>query len=104
MNEEINYNITGDNKIKKIFKIPVGNKSRKEANDIIDKLKKEFDKKNLSYTTDTDIILDDGTVFTDWNKFSMDELADYLEKKYMFLSSGEALAIHKLVQFYREHK
>jgi len=94
-NEEINYNITGFNKIKKIFKIPVGNISKKESEAIIDKLKKEFDK--------SDIILDDGTVFVDWNKFSMDELANYLENKYMF-SSGEALAIHKLVQFYREHK
>jgi dihydrofolate reductase len=40
----------------------------------------------------------------DWNNFSLDELADYLEKKWMFNSSGEALAIFKLVDFYRKHK
>ena len=51
-----------------------------------------------------DIVLDSGVVFVDWNKFSMDELADYLEKKYMFLSSGEALAVMKMVDFYRENK
>ncbi|MCK9417123.1 dihydrofolate reductase [Candidatus Dojkabacteria bacterium] len=42
--------------------------------------------------------------FVDWNKFSLDELADYLEKKWMFSSSGEALAIFKMVDFYRKHK
>lgn len=42
--------------------------------------------------------------FVDWNNFSLDELADYLEKKWMFNSSGEALAIFKLVDFYRKHK
>lgn len=42
--------------------------------------------------------------FVDWNKFNMDELADYMEQKYLFSSSGEALAIHKLVNFYRKNK
>jgi hypothetical protein len=28
-----------------------------------------------------DIILDNGVVFADWNKFNMDELADYLENE-----------------------
>jgi hypothetical protein len=51
-----------------------------------------------------DIVLDNGVVFADWNKFSMDELADYLEKKWVFHSSGEALAIMKMVEFYRENK
>jgi dihydrofolate reductase len=40
----------------------------------------------------------------DWNNFSLDELADYLEDKCMFNSSGEALAIFKMVDFYRKHK
>lgn len=44
------------------------------------------------------------TGFVDWNNFSLDELADYLEKKLMFNSSGEALAIFKLVDFYRKNK
>jgi len=51
-----------------------------------------------------DIHLPDGTVFVDWNKFTMDEMADYLERKWMFQSSGEALAIHKMVKFYRDNK
>ena len=42
--------------------------------------------------------------FVDWNKFSMDDLANYLENKYLLQSSGEALAIHKLVNFYRKNK
>ena len=40
----------------------------------------------------------------DWNDYSMDELADYLEEKWRFSSSGEALAIYKMVEFYRENK
>jgi hypothetical protein len=51
-----------------------------------------------------DIVLDNGVVFADWNKFTMDELANYLEQKYMFLSSGEALAVMKMVDFYRKNK
>lgn len=42
--------------------------------------------------------------WTDWNQLSLDELADYLDKKWMFSSSGDALAIHKMVKFYRENK
>lgn len=42
--------------------------------------------------------------FIDWNQFDLDYLADYLEKKWMYMSSGEALAICKLIDFYREHK
>ena len=40
----------------------------------------------------------------DWNAFSLDWMADYLEQKYRFLSSGEALCIFKLIEFYRKHK
>ena len=42
--------------------------------------------------------------FVDWNQYSLDVLADYLERKHMFSSSGEALAIYKLVEFYRKNK
>lgn len=141
--EEINYNITGDNKIKKIFKIPVGKLSSKEAHEAVEKLMEELsqnkydddvyipvreEKINLGYgdywfptkddnwyqkdkakETDpqrdkNDIVLDSGVVFADWNKFSMDELADYLEKKHMFLSDSESFAINRLIDFYRENK
>ena len=42
--------------------------------------------------------------FVDWNQYSLDQLADYLRNKYMFQSSGEALAIYKLVEFYKKNK
>jgi len=42
--------------------------------------------------------------FVDWNEFSLDYLADYLDEKWWFQSSGEALAIHKMIAFYRENK
>lgn len=42
--------------------------------------------------------------FVDWNEFSLDYLADYLDEKWKFNSSGEALAIHKMITFYRENK
>lgn len=51
-----------------------------------------------------DIKVSEDCTFVDWNKFSMDELADYLERKWRFSSSGEALAILKMVDFYRENK
>ena len=42
--------------------------------------------------------------FIDWNQYPIDYLADYLEEKWMFQSSGEAYAINKLIEFYRENK
>lgn len=42
--------------------------------------------------------------FIDWHKYSMDELADYLEDKWKFSSSGDAFAIYKMVKFYRDNK
>jgi hypothetical protein len=40
----------------------------------------------------------------DWNTLSMDELVEYLENKYMFSSSGDAYAINKLIEFYKENQ
>jgi hypothetical protein len=40
----------------------------------------------------------------DCNELSLDQLADYLEKQWMFSSSIEGLAVHKLVEFYRQNK
>jgi hypothetical protein len=42
--------------------------------------------------------------FADWNQYSLDELADYLESRWTFQSSGEALAIGKMIKFYRTHE
>lgn len=44
------------------------------------------------------------TQLVDWNKKSLDELADYLEKKYMFSSTGDAKAISELINFYKKNK
>jgi len=44
-----------------------------------------------------------GAILVDWNEFPMNDLADYLESKWMFQSSGEAFAIMKMIDFYREH-
>lgn len=40
----------------------------------------------------------------DWNKVPLEEMANILEKKYKFSSSGEAKCINELIRFYREHK
>jgi hypothetical protein len=47
---------------------------------------------------------DDNPHLVDWNQYNLDELANYLSNKYMFSSSGEALAIHKLIEFYEKNK
>lgn len=41
--------------------------------------------------------------WTDWNTLEMDKLVKYLEDKYMYHSSGDAFAINKLIEFYREN-
>ena len=81
-----------------------------QNNDIVDIPIRE-EKINLGYgdawyqpDTERDIVLDNGVVFADWNKFNMDELADYLENKWAIHSSGEAFAIMRMVDFYRENK
>ena len=42
--------------------------------------------------------------FMDWNQLSLDQHVAYLEEKYRFSSKGEALSIHKLIEFYRQNK
>jgi len=42
--------------------------------------------------------------FIDWNTLSMDQLVSYLERKHYFGSSGESLAINKLIEFYKKYK
>jgi hypothetical protein len=68
------------------------------------KKKKDKAKETNPDRDKNDIKVSKDCTFVDWNKFSMDELADYLENKWLFMSSGEAFAICKMVKFYREHK
>ena len=42
--------------------------------------------------------------FIDMTQISLDVLADYLEKKYMWDSLGDGYAILKFVDFYKKHK
>ncbi len=40
----------------------------------------------------------------DWNTLSLDQLADHLEKEFMFSSTGTAKAVNELVKFYRNRE
>lgn len=40
----------------------------------------------------------------DWNTLSLDQMVEYLRKKYMFSSSGDAKCIYHLIDFYDKHK
>jgi hypothetical protein len=42
--------------------------------------------------------------FLDWNTLTLDQMAEYLEEKYKFSSTGEAKCIFKLIEFYKKHK
>ena len=40
----------------------------------------------------------------DWNTLSLHQMVEYLRKKYMFSSSGDAKCIYHLIEFYDMHK
>ena len=40
----------------------------------------------------------------DWNTLSLDQMVEYLRKKYMFSSSGDAKCIFHLIEWYDNHK
>lgn len=40
----------------------------------------------------------------DWNTLSLDEMVEYLRKKYAISSTGDAKCIYHLIEFYDEHK
>ena len=40
----------------------------------------------------------------DWNTLSLDQMVEYLRKKYMFSSSADAKCIYHLIEFYDKHK
>ena len=102
---------------KKRFKIPV-NGIKKDGQEKINLGYGDYwfpERDNWNYNKDkaketnperdkNDIKVSEECTFVDWNKFSMDELADYLDNKWKFHSSGEALAIGKMVDFYRKNK
>jgi hypothetical protein len=39
-----------------------------------------------------------------WNTLSLDQMVEYLRKKYMFSSTGDAKCIYHLIEFYDKHK
>lgn len=40
----------------------------------------------------------------DWDTLTLDQMAEYLRKKYMFSSSNDAKCIYHLIEFYNKHK
>lgn len=59
---------------------------------------------NTEETANSDLgnALPDGLM--DWNTPSLDQMVEYLRKKYMFSSSGDAKCIYHLIEFYDKHK
>lgn len=45
----------------------------------------------------------DSSMF-DWNTLRLDQMVEYLRKKYMFSSTGDAKCITHLIDFYDKHK
>ena len=43
------------------------------------------------------------TGFADWNKKSLDELVNHLEREFMVSSTGTAKAVFELISFYRKN-
>lgn len=39
-----------------------------------------------------------------WNSLSLDDMVEYLRNKYKFSSSGDALCIYRLIEFYDKNK
>jgi len=44
------------------------------------------------------------SIWFDWNTLTLDQMVEYLRKKYRFLSSGDAKCIMTLIDFYDKHK
>jgi len=42
--------------------------------------------------------------FLDWNTLTLEQMVEYLEKKYQFSSTGEAKCIFSLIEFYKEQQ
>ena len=40
----------------------------------------------------------------DWNTLSLDQMVEYLRKKYMFSSSEDAKCVYHLIEFYDKYK
>ena len=40
----------------------------------------------------------------DWNTLSLEQMVEFLERKYMFMNTGEAKCIMELVRFYQINK
>ena len=73
------------------------------SEDIWNELTTQEKKERLLSKEEQDRIFEESG-FIDMNQISLDALADYLEKKYMWDSLGDGYAILKFVDFYKKHK
>jgi hypothetical protein len=68
----------------------------------------EHENLNTEETANSDLCSVSGSALPegcfDWNTLSLDQMVEYLRKKYMFSSSGEAKCIYHLIEFYDKHK
>jgi|GEM_PF-1900846 len=40
----------------------------------------------------------------DWNTLSLDQMVEHLRNKYEYSSTGDAMCIHRLIEFYEKNK
>lgn len=73
------------------------NKAIISSDEIWNELNEEQKKEVLASAPDIPGVID-------WNTLSLDQLSEYLEEKYKFSSTGESLAIQKLIEYFRNTK
>jgi hypothetical protein len=108
------YNIVGNNGEKRVYTIPVGNISEKDAAESIRNLMMEYREESeipvdYFFPTEENFPLEFDTeeekkYYDEWTPPTLDQICDSLEKKHKFLSDGESISIMRLVEFYRNYK
>ena len=63
----------------------------------------EYEKIEIYFQDEKDKIFKNAG-FKDCNTYTMDELVEYLDKKWMYISNVDSFGIHKLIEFYKQHK
>jgi len=112
--DENYYNIVGNNGEKRVYTIPIGTISQKDAQDTIKNLMMDY-RDDVDFTVDyffpteenfpLEFDTEEETKYHDeWIPPTLDEICDNLEQKHKFLSDGESISIMRLVEFYRNYK